>query len=72
MCDGRTFIAGADITEFGKEMQPPLLSALISQIEDSGKPIIAAIHGNALGGGLELAMACQYRIAVPSAKYHLQ
>ena len=67
-CDGRTFFAGADITEFGKPMQAPLLPMLVDMIEASDKPIVAAIHGTALGGGCEVALACHYRVAAPSAK----
>ncbi|MBB5714003.1 3-hydroxyacyl-CoA dehydrogenase NAD-binding domain-containing protein [Sphingomonas aerophila] len=67
-CDGRTFFAGADITEFGKPMQDPPLPALVDMIEASDKPVVAAIHGTALGGGCEVALACHYRVAVPSAK----
>ncbi|TPG21488.1 3-hydroxyacyl-CoA dehydrogenase [Sphingomonas koreensis] len=67
-CDGRTFFAGADITEFGKPMQEPALPTLVDMIEAADKPIIAAIHGTALGGGCEVALGCHYRIAVPSAK----
>jgi 3-hydroxyacyl-CoA dehydrogenase len=67
-CDGRTFFAGADITEFGKPMQEPALPMLVDMIEASDKPIVAAIHGTALGGGCEVALASHYRIAVPSAK----
>ncbi|WP_267393312.1 MULTISPECIES: 3-hydroxyacyl-CoA dehydrogenase NAD-binding domain-containing protein [unclassified Sphingomonas] len=67
-CDGRTFFAGADITEFGKPMQEPGLPAVVDRIEASTKPIVAAIHGTALGGGCEIALGCHYRIAVASAK----
>jgi 3-hydroxyacyl-CoA dehydrogenase len=67
-CDGRTFFAGADITEFGKPMQEPGLPTLVDQIEASDKPVVAAIHGTALGGGCEVTLGCHYRIAVPSAK----
>ncbi len=67
-CDGRTFFAGADITEFGKPMQEPGLPTLVDSIEASSKPVVAAIHGTALGGGCEVALGCHYRIAVPSAK----
>lgn len=68
MCEGRTFMAGADITEFGKPPQPPSLSQVNETIENSPKPVIAAIHGTALGGGCEVALSCHYRVAVPSAK----
>src|SRR5690554_7026075 len=71
VCDGRTFIAGADIREFGKPMQGPGLTEVITLIEASDKPLIAAIHGTALGGGLEVALGCHYRVAVPSAKVGL-
>ncbi|MDQ2878941.1 MAG: 3-hydroxyacyl-CoA dehydrogenase NAD-binding domain-containing protein [Pseudomonadota bacterium] len=67
-CDGRTFFAGADITEFGKPMQEPGLPTLVDMIEACDKPVVAAIHGNALGGGCEVTLGCHYRIAVPSAK----
>lgn len=70
-CQGRTFIAGADIREFGKTPQNPRLINLISQIESSNKPVIAAIHGTALGGGLEVALGCHYRIAVDAARVGL-
>ena len=68
ICEGKTFIAGADITEFGKPPQAPSLADLEDTIENSTKPVIAAIHGTALGGGLEVAMSCHYRVAAPSAK----
>ncbi|MEZ5710975.1 MAG: 3-hydroxyacyl-CoA dehydrogenase NAD-binding domain-containing protein [Blastomonas sp.] len=67
-CDGSTFLAGADITEFGKPPQGPDFGSVLGSMEDASKPIIAAIHGTALGGGLETALVCHYRIAVPSAK----
>jgi 3-hydroxyacyl-CoA dehydrogenase len=68
ICDGQTFIAGADITEFGKPPQGPDFNTVLNTIETAGKPVIAAIHGTALGGGLETTLVCHYRIAVPSAK----
>ncbi|MBY4895898.1 3-hydroxyacyl-CoA dehydrogenase NAD-binding domain-containing protein [Cupriavidus sp. AU9028] len=67
ICAGKTFIAGADITEFGKPPQPPSLPEVQSAIEDSPKPVIAVIHGTALGGGLEVALVCHYRVAARSA-----
>lgn len=71
ICAGRTFIAGADITEFGKPPQAPSLPEVLVTLENSAKPIIAAIHGTALGGGFETALACHYRCALPSAKVGL-
>ena len=68
ICEGRTFIAGADITEFGQAPKGPSLYEVQDMIENSPKPVVAAIHGTALGGGLEVALTCHYRIAVPSAK----
>ncbi|MEQ8743488.1 3-hydroxyacyl-CoA dehydrogenase NAD-binding domain-containing protein [Parasphingorhabdus sp.] len=70
-CDGRTFFAGADITEFGKPMKGPNLADALDRLEASSKPVVAAIHGTALGGGCEVALACHYRVAVPSAKIGL-
>ena len=70
-CEGRTFIAGADIREFGKPSQPPVLPDVVYFMEDSRKPLIAAIHGTALGGGLEVSLCCHFRIAAPSAKVGL-
>lgn len=70
-CDGRTFFAGADITEFGKPPQGPSLPEALDKLEASDKPVVAAIHGTALGGGCEVALACHYRVAVPSAKLGL-
>ena len=67
-CDGRTFFAGADITEFTKPPVEPMLFSVIDALEASPKPVIAAIHGTALGGGCEVTLGCHYRIAVPSAK----
>src|SRR3954463_5776924 len=70
-CAGRTFIAGADITEFGKPPQPPSLAEVISELENCSKPTIAAIHGTALGGGLEVALGCHFRVAVKDARLGL-
>ncbi len=67
-CDGATFIAGADITEFSKPPRGPDLNSVFNMMEGASKPIVAAIHGTALGGGLETTLACHYRVAVPSAK----
>lgn len=67
-CAGRTFVAGADIREFGKPPKPPWLPEVISRIEACGRPVVAAIHGTTLGGGLELALGCHFRIAVPTAR----
>ena len=66
-CEGRTFIAGADITEFGKPPKEPGLPEVLAAIENSRKPVIAAIHGTALGGGFEVTLACHYRCAIESA-----
>lgn len=67
LCTGRTFVAGADITEFGKPVQQPSLQQVNEALESLNKPIIAAIHGTALGGGFELALCCHYRCASSSA-----
>ena len=71
ICDGRTFIAGADITEFGKPPVEPFLPDLLNTIEASKKIVVAAIHGTALGGGLETALAAHYRCALASAQVGL-
>jgi 3-hydroxyacyl-CoA dehydrogenase len=70
LCQGQTFFAGADISEFGtpKSFQPPMLPQVVDIIENCTKPVVAAIHGTAFGGGLEVALASHYRVAVPSAK----
>jgi 3-hydroxyacyl-CoA dehydrogenase len=68
VCEGRTFIAGADITEFGGAQKGASLFDVQSAIEGASKPVVAAIHGTALGGGLEVALTCHYRVAVPSAR----
>jgi 3-hydroxyacyl-CoA dehydrogenase len=70
-CAGRTFIAGADITEFGKPPREPMLHEVLDVIEGSPKPVVAAIHGTALGGGLEVALACHWRVGVRSARLGL-
>src|SRR5258708_9168217 len=67
-CAGRTFVAGADITEFGKPPREPMLGTVIERIEQAQKPVVAAIHGTALGGGFELTLGCHYRVALASAK----
>jgi 3-hydroxyacyl-CoA dehydrogenase len=68
ICEGRTFIAGADITEFGGAQKGASLFDVQGAIEGASKPVVAAIHGTALGGGLEVALTCHYRVAVPSAR----
>jgi 3-hydroxyacyl-CoA dehydrogenase len=71
VCGGRTFIAGADITEFGKPPAPPSLHEVLDLIEGSPKPVVAAVHGTALGGGLEVTLACHYRVGVKDARFGL-
>jgi 3-hydroxyacyl-CoA dehydrogenase len=68
ICAGRTFIAGADISEFGKPPTQPYLAEALDAMENASKPVVAALHGTALGGGFEVALTAHYRIAVPSAK----
>src|SRR6266702_4402374 len=69
---GRSFIAGADIRQFGRGASTALTGRRpYDVLDDSAKPVVAAIHGYALGGGLEIALACHYRVAVPSAKVGL-
>ena len=71
ICAGRTFIAGADISEFGKPPLEPYLPDVLQILDNCSKPIIAALHGTALGGGLETALACRYRIALQNARVGL-
>ncbi len=71
VCAGRTFIAGADVNEFGKPPQPPHLPDVVSAIELAAKPWITAIHGSALGGGFEIALGCRFRLAAPEASVGL-
>ncbi|MDI6835155.1 MAG: 3-hydroxyacyl-CoA dehydrogenase NAD-binding domain-containing protein [Rhizobiaceae bacterium] len=71
VCAGRTFIAGADVSEFDKPPQPPHLPDVVSAIELAAKPWIAAIHGSALGGGFEVALGCRFRLATVDASVGL-
>jgi len=70
-CAGRTFVAGADITEFGQPPRQPTSIDVIEAMEASHKPIIAAVHGTPLGGGLELALGCHFRVAAPGTRLGL-
>jgi len=69
ICSGRTYIAGADIKEFGKPQKGVSLFDAQDAIEEASKPVISTIHGTCLGGGLETALCCHYRVAVSSAKF---
>src|SRR5207247_8989153 len=71
VCAGRTFIAGADITEFGKPPADPSLHTVLDIIEASPKPVVAAIHGTAMGGALEVTLAGHYRVCVKDARFGL-
>jgi 3-hydroxyacyl-CoA dehydrogenase len=70
-CAGRTFVAGADVTEFGRPAEPPFLADLLDTVEAGSKPVCAALFGTTLGGGFELALACHYRAATPTAEIGL-
>ena len=68
-CEGKTFVAGADIKEFGQPAVPPRLGELLAALRQVKKPTVAAVHGTVLGGGFELALACHYRIAAPGTTF---
>ena len=70
-CEGRTFMSGADLTEFDTGVAEPDFRQTLAAVEQSGKPIVASMHGTVLGGGLEIAMACHYRVAQPTTKHGL-
>jgi len=67
-CRGRTFMSGADLSELGSTIPPPPYSEVLQALETCPKPVIAALHGTPLGGGLEIAMACHYRCATPGTR----
>jgi 3-hydroxyacyl-CoA dehydrogenase len=67
-CRGRTFFSGADLDELSSEIQPPGYRETLAALEDCPKPVVASLHGTALGGGLEIALACHYRCATPDAR----
>ncbi len=69
--EGKLFVGGADISEFGKPPQSPILPDILARLDAAPKPVVAAINGAALGGGLELALACHARLAAPGAKLGL-
>jgi 3-hydroxyacyl-CoA dehydrogenase len=71
LCAGRTFIAGADVSEFDRPPAPPHLPDVIARIEGAAKPWVAAIHGSALGGGFEVALGCRWRVALEGASVGL-
>lgn len=68
-CAGKTFVAGADIKEFGRPALPPALPDVLGAIDHCDKPIVAAVHGSVLGGGFEVALACHYRVAAADARF---
>jgi 3-hydroxyacyl-CoA dehydrogenase len=70
-CDGRTFVAGADIREFDSPPTPPFLSEILDALDECPRPVVAAIHGTALGGGFELALCCHARILAPDGRVGL-
>ena len=71
ICRGRTFVAGGDVAEFDAEPQPPHLPDVVARIEGATTPWLAAMHGAALGGGLELALGCRWRVAAPGTRLGL-
>ena len=71
MCSGSTFFSGADIAEFGGPPQEEAYRALFRRFEGLPVPVIAAMHGTVLGGGLEISLACHYRIALPGTRFRL-